>query len=163
MQKVTQIIMGTALCLSSLAVSLDAYAVGEGRHWWRHSMGLASSFPLRYDNWQDQGIGAWRTDDGAGNPVMRDRGYAIYDIQHLEDTGFDACRSVCLADRNCKGIEYFAIAPNETTGRSMSDGTNTFRVSKCEIHYDAFHSCDSSVRASGHTGAFNGCWVVRRS
>ena len=137
----------------------------DGRDTFRHDFGSAVDFEGPDQNrWDDKGLGGWRTNDGHGNAILRDLGHVFYDLSHLEDDGFDFCRVICEADRQCKGIEYIAVATNEAEGVSVQDGAKTFHVSKCEVHYDAFHSCDASasVAAAARPSMFNGCWVKVR-
>ena len=162
--------IGVVVGLVVLASVVQADYDGDGRDEWRYRMSggtvtlpafnTAATFRSNQLLWDDKGVGVWRTNDGAGNPVMGDKGYNAYDLTGLEDDGFDLCRIICEKSAQCKGVEYIAVATNIREGVRMFENGIEYNVNKCEIHYDDFYACDSSVSVAGGRGSmFNGCWV----
>lgn len=150
--KMTQL-LAVMLCSSVMAAS-SAWGLGrdEGRGDIRPPY-IASNPELR---WQDQGIGGWRTHDGAGNPVLRDWGFNVYDYSPYYYEAFNACRQICELIRQCHGIEFRTVGTVPTPA-NLSENGITYHYNKCEIHYDPFLACERS--AASDSPVFDGCWT----
>ncbi|EIJ33099.1 DUF1566 domain-containing protein [Thiothrix nivea] len=107
---------------------------------------LVCAIPAALAEMKYQGIGGWRTSDGAGGWVQRD------DAENRFDIGIDACKQACEERlyEDCRGIEYVSN-PNgwEEEGRWVHN--------KCEIHRDPYAHCDQS--GGGRGSADDGCWI----
>lgn len=107
---------------------------------------LAFAIPGALAEMKYQGIGGWRTSDGAGGWVQND------DAENRFDIGIDACKQACedYDYERCRGVEYVSAANGwEEGGRVVHN--------KCEIHRDPYAHCDQS--SGGRGSADDGCWI----
>lgn len=110
--------------------------------------------------WQDQGKGGWRTNDGAGNPILNDWGFALYDFSPYYYETFNACRQICELIPQCHGIEFRTVGVLPAPA-NLSENGITYHYNKCEIHYDPFLTCERSAVTSD-SSPLDGCWTKLR-
>lgn len=105
----------------------------------------SASQAMAGESFDYKGFGGYRTTSAFGH----DRGYAKY------NTCVEYCKQICVADKECKGIEYVSN-PNgwHENGQHVTN--------KCEIHHDDLSHCDTSGGTKTTYGQ-DGCHVIKRS